>query len=127
MSSGWPMRPSGASASIVLLEVAADEAGGMGAFAFHHAGIDGIDADLARAQFRSQNLGDGIHRALGAGIDGGAGNAHAADDGRDVDDAAAVRPEQGQGFARGRQQAPDIDVELAVEFGFGGLARSARN
>src|SRR5476649_679762 len=50
-----------------LLEIAADEAGGMGAFAFHHAWIDGIDADLARAQFRGHHQGDGIQRAFGPG------------------------------------------------------------
>ena len=54
MSPGWPVRPSGVCATSALFEVAADEAGGVRAFGFDDAGIDGVDANLFRGRILSR-------------------------------------------------------------------------
>ena len=48
-----------------FLEVGADEARGVYAFGLNHAGVDGVDADLFRAQLFREDAGDRVHRALG--------------------------------------------------------------
>jgi hypothetical protein len=39
------------------------------AFGFDKTGIDGVDANFARAEFLGQRSGDGVDRAFGAGVD----------------------------------------------------------
>jgi hypothetical protein len=51
-----------------LLEVRSDEAAAVGAFSLDHAGTDGVDPDLLRAELAGQHDGDGIDRGLGAGV-----------------------------------------------------------
>ena len=68
MSCGWPMRPSGVWASYLLAHVAFGDAGGVKAFGFDHAGIDGVDADFAGAQFLGERPRDGIHRGFGRAV-----------------------------------------------------------
>src|SRR5439155_2439319 len=45
-------------------EIALVEAGCAHSLRFHHAGIDGIDSNFARAEFLGQRSGDGIDRTL---------------------------------------------------------------
>ena len=73
MSPGWPRRPSGVWAIERLLEVGPMEAGGMRAFGFDHPGIDRVHADLLGPEFAGQHAGNGVHCALGSGVDGGGG------------------------------------------------------
>ena len=70
MSCGWPMRPSGVCASMTLRKSLSDEAGGVNALGLDHAGVDGVDADFARAQFLGERRGDGIHGGFGGAVDG---------------------------------------------------------
>ena len=75
MSLGWPMRPSGVCASICLRKSLSVDAGGVDAFGFDHAGVDGVDADFPRAEFLGQRLGDGIDGGLGGAVDRAFGGA----------------------------------------------------
>jgi hypothetical protein len=45
-----------------------DEAGAMRAFSLDHAWIQRVDADLFRAEFAGEHTGDGVDRALCAGV-----------------------------------------------------------
>jgi hypothetical protein len=56
-------------ASHFLLEVAADEAGGVDAFGLDHAGVERVDANLAGSELLRERAGDGVHRALGGAVD----------------------------------------------------------
>src|SRR5258707_2290353 len=58
------------------LEVGADEACGVYAFALAHAGVDGGDADLLLAKFFGDDATDGGDRALGSGGGRGGGARH---------------------------------------------------
>ena len=101
-----------------LLEVGADEARGVYAFGLDHAGVDGVDADLLRAEFFREDAGDGVDRALGSGVDRAVRRRQAADDGADVDDACALA-EMLDRSLRGEQETEDVDVEDLVEVLFG--------
>ncbi len=94
------------------------EAGGVGAFGFDHPGIDRVHADLLGPKLARQHAGDGVDCALGSGVDGGGCGCDAADNGADVDDAAALADVL-EGCLRGEQQAEHIDVEDPVELLFG--------
>src|ERR1700747_1311847 len=50
-----------------LLEIRSDDAPAVGAFSLAHAGIDGVNPDLLRAELAGEHAGDGVNRALGAG------------------------------------------------------------
>ena len=122
------MRPSGVCASIFLRKSLADDAGGVYAFGFDHAGIDGVDADLLRAQVPwPATRVIGVDGALGGAVDRRrSASAERADHGTDVDDAAAVGVEVLDGFLRGQQQAEHVEVELLVEVLGGDRLRAAR-
>ena len=82
-----------------------------------------VDSDLFWTEFAGEHAGNGVDRALGAGVDRAARRRDAADDGTDVDDAAAFAEVLYCGL-RGQQEAEHIDVEYAVELFFGdGLDR----
>ena len=70
------------------------------------------------AELLGEHAGDGIDRALGAGVDRAVRRRHAADDGADVDDAGAFAEVLDRGL-RGEQEAEDVDVEHLVEVFFG--------
>ncbi len=55
----------------LLLEVAADEAGGMDTFGFDHAGVDGVHPNLARSKLFGEGDGDGVDCAFGCAVDRG--------------------------------------------------------
>jgi hypothetical protein len=55
-----------------LLEFRSDDAAAVGAFRLDHAGIDAVDSDLLRAELAGERSGDGVDRALGAGVNRGA-------------------------------------------------------
>src|SRR5580658_1849416 len=69
-----------------LVEVAADEAGGVDAFGFDHPGIERVDANLLAAKFLGKRLRHGIYSALGGAVDRGCAYAVRSDR-ADVDDA----------------------------------------
>ena len=64
------MRPSGVVDSIAFA-CRPVEPRRLDALGLDHAGIQGVDADLARRQLLRQHAGDGIDRALGGGVDRG--------------------------------------------------------
>jgi len=115
MSSGWPMRPSGVARLHHLAEITFGHAGAMQAFGFHHAGVEGIDANFARAEFAGEGHGDGVDRGFGRAVDGARGQGHRAHDGADVDNGTTIGADVLDGFFRGEQQAEHIEVELLVE------------
>ena len=47
----------------LLLEIAADDAGGVGALGFHSARRNGVDADFARAEFGGEHARYGVDTA----------------------------------------------------------------
>lgn len=99
-----------------FLEVRADETRGLYAFGLNHARVDGVDADLLRAQLLRQHARDRINRALGRRVHRGVRRRHAGDERTDIDDAGAFAKVLDRGL-RGEQQTKDVDVEnLAVVF-----------
>src|SRR6185503_20861765 len=73
----------------VLLEVRPDEAGGVRALGLDDAGIDRVDADLARTQLARQDAGNSVDGRLGGGVDGAVRGSDAAHRRTDVDHAGA--------------------------------------
>src|SRR5580658_2395994 len=96
-------------------EITFHEACGVDAFGLDHPGVDGIDADLARAEFLGKRAGDDVDGALGGGVDGGVGRSQPADRGADIDDAAALIREELERFLGGEKQAEDVEIEMCVE------------
>src|SRR6478736_3907072 len=72
-----------------LLEIRSDDATAVSAFSLDHAGIDGVDPDLLRAELTGEHAGDGVDRALGAGVNRAVRRSDATGNGADVDDAGA--------------------------------------
>ena len=114
MSLGWPMRPRGVLATASFSKSDADEAGGVGAFGFDDAGVEGVDANALGAELKREHAGDDVDRTLGGGVDGAAGRRDAADQRADVDDAAALGEVLDRGL-RDQQEPENVDVELLVE------------
>ena len=106
----------------LLLEVAADESSRMGAFCLHHAGIDRVNADLPRSQFLRQDVRDGIHSALGGGIDDRRGRRDPRRRRADINDASTARFEQFRVFLSRPEKAKHIRVELLMELIFPDLS-----
>jgi hypothetical protein len=73
-----------------LLEVRSDEAAAVGAFSLDHAGTDGVDPDLLRAELAGQHDGDGIDRGLSAGVNRAVRKSDATGNGANVDYAAPL-------------------------------------
>src|SRR5439155_153276 len=82
---------------------------------------DDVDADAARPELGGEHPGHHVDRALGRGVDDGAGVGHAADGAADVDDGGAGG-HHGGGLLGTEQVAADVDVEVAVDE-FGGDVR----
>ena len=61
----------------------------LGAFGLDHAGSDGVDPDLLWAELAGEHAGDGVNRALGAGINRAVRRCDATGNGADIDDAGA--------------------------------------
>lgn len=89
MSCGCPIQPSGISAS-VYLRPSLENPCGVCTLRFHHARIDGIDADVARTQLFGKRLCDGINRCFGRAIDRGVRGCQRANNGTNVDNATAL-------------------------------------
>jgi hypothetical protein len=68
-----------------LLEIRSDETAAVGAFGLDYARADGVDPDLLRAELVGQHAGDGVDRALSAGVNRAAWGCDAADEGANVD------------------------------------------
>ena len=73
----------------VLFQIRTYDAATVCALGLNHTGIDGVDADLLRSELAGEHTGDGVQRALGAGVNRGIRRRQAANAGADVDDAAA--------------------------------------
>jgi hypothetical protein len=69
-----------------LLEIRSDEAAAVGAFGLDYARTEGVDPDLLRSELAGQHAGDGIDRALSAGVNRATWRCDAADKGANVDD-----------------------------------------
>jgi hypothetical protein len=96
-------------------ELAFGDAAGVEPFGFHHAGVQGVDADLLRTEFEGQGDRDGVYGGLRCAIDAARGHGHGADDGTDVDDGAAFGADVLDGFLDGEEEAEDVEAELLVE------------
>jgi hypothetical protein len=90
----------------------------VGAFSLDHAGIDGVDPDLLRAQLAGEHAGDGVNRALGAGVNHAVRRCDATGYGADVNDAGAFA-EVLDGCLRGKQKTEHVNVKCLVELVFG--------
>ena len=73
-----------------LLELRSDEAATVGAFSLDHAGTDGVDSDLLRAELAGQHCGDGVDRGFRAGVNRAVRRCDAANNGANVNDAAPL-------------------------------------
>ena len=69
MSCGWPIRPSGVCASICLRKSLSAMPGRVDALGLDHAGVDRVDADLARAQLLGERPRHGVDGRLGRAVD----------------------------------------------------------
>src|SRR5882724_7219750 len=76
-----------------LFKISSQKTGGLDAFGDDHAGIDGVDADIACAEFLGKCCGDDIHCALGGRVDRGVGRRDVSDGGTNVNDTAAFGAE----------------------------------
>src|SRR6266567_4393804 len=88
---------------------------------FHHAGIDGVNADFARPQFLGQRPGDGVDRAFCAGVNRRTWRCQRRDGRANIDNVAASGIELPDRFLRGEKQAENIYVKMFVELLFGDL------
>src|SRR5436190_12887847 len=88
---------------------------------FHHAGIDGVNADFARPQFLGQRPGDGVDRAFCAGVNRRTRRCQRRDGRANIDNVAASGIELPDRFLRGEKQAENIYVKMFVELLFGDL------
>src|SRR5215469_8265012 len=120
MSSVWPIRPrvkwirSTCGTRFPRRKSAGDDA-----FGFNRARVDGVDANLARAELLGENRSDDIHGRFRRGVDRSVRWSDGADTGTEVDDAAAFGPHQLGRFLRGQEKAENIKVEVPVEVFFG--------
>src|SRR5579859_4204613 len=73
-----------------FLEIGTDEPGAVRALGFDDAGVERVDADLARTEFAREHAGDRVDRAFRAGVDGAARGRDARHDRADVDHARAL-------------------------------------
>src|SRR5260221_6248376 len=73
----------------LLSEVAAGDPRRVHAFGLDHAGVERVDTDLARPQFLGERPRHGVHRGLGAAVDGSAGKPRRSGHRADVDEPAA--------------------------------------
>ncbi len=87
----------------------------MRAFGFHHAGVNGIHANLARAQFVGQTARGRVDGGFGAAVDRRIGKWHGGGYRTDVDHCTAVGTEMFGGLLRGEQQTEHVQVELLVK------------
>jgi hypothetical protein len=101
-----------------LLEIRSDDAATVGAFSLDHAGIDGVNPDLLRAELAGEHAGDGVNRALGAGVNHAVRRCDATGNGADVDDAGAFA-EVLDSCLRGEQKTEHVNVKCLVELFFG--------
>jgi len=97
-----------------LLEIRSDEAAAVGAFGLDYARTDGVDPDLLRAELAGQHAGDGVDRALSAGVNRAAWRCDAADKGANVDDATPLSEVLHSGLRR-KEEAQHVDVEVPVK------------
>ena len=97
-----------------LLEIRSDEAAAVGAFGLDYARTDGVDPDLLRAELAGQHAGDGVDRALSAGVNCAASRCDAADKGANFDDATPLSEVLHSGLRR-KEEAQHVDVEVPVK------------
>src|ERR1700722_9846766 len=97
-----------------FLEVRTNETCGLSTFGIDDAGVDGVDADLPRAEFLCEDASDGIQCTFGAGVYGTVGRGKAADARANVDDTGSFA-EVLDGCTCGEKHAKDVDVEDLVE------------
>src|SRR5258708_23491225 len=98
----------------ILLKRRTNEAGSVHSFGLDHPWVNGVDANLARAQLFRQNPGNNVHRALGARVNRAGRRRQAADHRTDVDDAGSVA-EVGHGSLGREQESQHVDVEDLVK------------
>src|SRR5712671_193888 len=95
--------------------VAFSDARSMCSFRLHHAGVNCVDPNPARAEFRGERTRDRIHRPFRATVNRPIGKAFNAGYRTDVDDVSTSRIEQPYRGLRSEDQAEHIQIELFVE------------
>jgi hypothetical protein len=125
MSSGWPRRPSGVPAIIRGFQVAADDAGGVGALGLDAAGRDGIHANVLRCELDRVGARHLIESTLGRAVDRRTREPFFARDRAHVDDTPTFGGEPLHGFFRGEYGSEHVGVELAMELGLGDVFERA--
>ena|ERR1700694_5425200 len=76
--------------------------------------IDGIHANVARAQLFDKGFGHRINSCFGGAVDRGIRRSKGAGKRTDIDDAGASRAEMLCRFLRSEHQAQDVQVELLM-------------
>ncbi len=83
---------------------------------FDRAGRDRVDADAARPELLGEDVGHGLDRRLGGGIDAVARLVETDDAGREGDDAATIA-QPSRCFAHAAEDATEIERDLTIEIG----------
>jgi hypothetical protein len=99
----------------LALKIAPDDTSRMRSFGLDDAGIDRVYPDLPRPEFLGQRAGQAIDGTFRRGINGTLRHPHAAGDGADVDNAAAIGREVPERFPGGEQYAEDVGIEVVVD------------
>src|SRR5438132_1344191 len=89
---------------------------GYGSFRYHHAWVDGIDADFSRSEFLRQSARDRIHCALRRVVNHRSRGSQRAGKRTDVNDASAIRIEVLKCFLSGKKHSENVGVKLPMKF-----------
>ncbi len=95
--------------------VAFGVAAGYCAFGYHHAWIDGVDADLARPKLLPERPRDSVHGALCRIVNHCGRRSERTGKRTDVDDAPAVGIEVLECFLSGEKHAKNVHIEHSVK------------
>src|SRR6267378_5748033 len=87
---------------------------GYGSFGYHHAWVDGIDADFSRSEFLRQSARDRVHCALRRVVNHRSRRSQGAGKRTDVNDAPAVRIEVLECFLSGKKHSENVHIKKSV-------------
>jgi hypothetical protein len=90
----------------------------MHALSLHHAGIDGVDANIPRSELFRQRFGHSVDRRLCCAVNGPRGWCRGACHRADVNDVAAVCPEAIHRLLRAVDEAENIEIKQSVKMLF---------
>src|SRR6476646_4533690 len=88
---------------------------GYGPFCYHHAWVDGIDADFSRSEFLRQSARDRIHCTLRRVVNHRSRRSQRTGKRTDVNDASAVRIEVVECFLSGKKHSENVHIKHSVK------------